>query len=54
MIEPAHASRDWVAGHPEDIFCPRTAAIMKAFNDAGQELPEQMRRQIAERAKRER
>ncbi len=54
LIEPLQASRDWVAGHREDIFGPRTAAITKAFDDAGQELPEQMRQQIAEQAKRER
>ena len=54
MIEPVRASRDWVAEHRADIFGPRTAAITKAFDDAGQELPEQMREQIAERAKRER
>ena len=54
MIEPVETSREWVAQHRADIFGPRTAAITKAFEDGGQELPEEMKQQIAERAKRER
>jgi limonene 1,2-monooxygenase len=54
MIEPVEASQQWVAGHRKDIFGPRTAAITKAFEDGGREVPEEMKKQLAERAKTER
>ncbi|MDP6606661.1 MAG: LLM class flavin-dependent oxidoreductase [Dehalococcoidia bacterium] len=54
MIEPVAGSQQWVAGHRSDIFGPRTAAITQAFDDAGQDLPDEMKQQIAERAKQER
>ena len=37
------ANRDWIEEHQGTVFGPGTAAYVKAFADAGKELPQQMK-----------
>jgi limonene 1,2-monooxygenase len=40
QLEAPADSRNWVASHRSDIFGPRGASIQRAFEDAGQEIPQ--------------
>jgi limonene 1,2-monooxygenase len=40
------ANRDWIEEHQGAVFGPTSQAYLKAFNDAGKEIPEPMRSQM--------
>jgi limonene 1,2-monooxygenase len=52
QIDALQEARDWFDGNLGSIFAQSGAATVKAFTDAGKEIPEEVKRQMEEAAKR--
>ncbi|MGH2586018.1 MAG: LLM class flavin-dependent oxidoreductase [Dehalococcoidia bacterium] len=53
QLQQVSDSREWVAANKRTIFGPSAAAIVKAFSDAGKELPAEIMERMQERQKAE-
>ena len=47
QIDTIEANRDWIEERQGAVFGPGTAAYVKAFEDAGKEMPQQMKDALA-------
>jgi limonene 1,2-monooxygenase len=52
QLDPVVEARDWFDGNQRTIWAQSGAATVKAFEDAGKEVPEDIRKQMEEAARR--
>ncbi len=52
QLESIHANRSWFEGNLRTIFGKSPEASVQAFTDAGKEIPEELKKQLADAAKR--